>query len=184
MNPHAPPRVLYPDDVMRALKLRGHKHDFALLLLDSFWRNGRDVVPYILFDMTTKEIIFDGNDFAPAPAYAVDGNEAVAGLIGFLTIQAGDTDAEYFKDYTPRQLEFAASYEAADLHIWSLESGYEGGAIDLHAYDLDTQGQAFTRLLAQIDRVRQKSWKAEQKQRAKKSNLKLDGLHRPHLWES
>jgi len=59
------------------------------------------------------ECIFAGDDFYPSPLYAFDGDEAIAALLGFLALQPGDTDREYFEKYTNRQLAWA--YERAAL---------------------------------------------------------------------
>ncbi len=42
--------------------------------------------------------------------YAVDSDEAVNALMGFLTLKPGDTDADFFQSYSSAQMEFAESY--------------------------------------------------------------------------
>lgn len=39
---------------------------------------------------------------------AVDSDAAVRSVMGFLTLRPGDTDADYFRDYTPDQFAFAS----------------------------------------------------------------------------
>jgi len=59
---------------------------------------------------TTKsstELIFEGEDFGCSPCDAVDSDTCALSLMTFLTLRPGDTDAEYFDKYTPRQLQFA-----------------------------------------------------------------------------
>ena len=57
--------------------------------------------------------VFEGEDFSPSPLHAIDSDEAVAALMGFLTLRPGDTDREYFAEYTPEQLEFADQHAEA-----------------------------------------------------------------------
>jgi hypothetical protein len=59
-------------------------------------------------------VLFSGDDFGPSPMHADDSDATLRGLLGFLTLRPGDTDAEYFADYTPAQMAFAKS-DAAQL---------------------------------------------------------------------
>lgn len=61
------------------------------------------------------KLIFKGDEFFLSPMYQFNQDEAVMELLGFLTLQPGDTDDEYFKDYTPEQLEWCKSSRADDL---------------------------------------------------------------------
>jgi hypothetical protein len=54
-------------------------------------------------------VLFAGDDFCPSPMHADDSDNALRALLGVLTLRPGDTDAEYFADYTPAQLAFAQS---------------------------------------------------------------------------
>jgi len=65
------------------------------------------------------EIVFTGEEFSPGAA-AGDDELTLANLLGFLSCKPGDTDAEFFKDYTPRQLEFATEH-GEELAIWSAD---------------------------------------------------------------
>ncbi len=55
-------------------------------------------------------VLFEGEDFCCAPSYAIDGDQCIASLMGFLTLRPGDTDREYFADYTPEQLEYCSHH--------------------------------------------------------------------------
>lgn len=57
--------------------------------------------------------IFQGEDFSGSPMNADDADETVAALLGFLTLRPGDTDADYFENYTPAQLDFCAQHAEA-----------------------------------------------------------------------
>jgi hypothetical protein len=84
--------------------------DFRLDLLYAGTGWGRPRLAYELRDR--GELIFAGDDFYPSPLYAYDGDEAVAALLGFLSLRRGDTDRQCFDRYTNRQLAWA--YERAE----------------------------------------------------------------------
>jgi len=54
--------------------------------------------------------LFHGYDFGPSPMHCVDDDATIAALMGFLTLRPGDTEREYFKDYTPEQLAYCAQH--------------------------------------------------------------------------
>jgi hypothetical protein len=58
----------------------------------------------------SKTVIFEANDYGRAPGDTEDGNGTVVGIMTFLTLRPGDTDADYFKDYTPEQTAFASEH--------------------------------------------------------------------------
>jgi hypothetical protein len=64
--------------------------------------------------------LFKGDDFGCSPQYAINSDQALRSLIGFLTLRQGDTDAEYFEEYTPAQLNFIGT-DAEELSMWSDE---------------------------------------------------------------
>lgn len=51
------------------------------------------------------QVIFLGHDFRPGHS-SVDGDQSLRSLLTFLTLRPGDTDDEYFDQYTPEQIEF------------------------------------------------------------------------------
>jgi len=55
-------------------------------------------------------VVFKGSDYGCAPMDCIDSERCVRGLLGFLTLKPGDTDPDYFADYTPAQLDFANQY--------------------------------------------------------------------------
>ena len=64
------------------------------------------------------EVIFEGDDFHLSPLHAVDSDAAVRAIMGFLTLKPGDTDAERFEGYSPRQEAFATHHaEAVALEV-------------------------------------------------------------------
>jgi hypothetical protein len=51
-------------------------------------------------------IIFEGSDFDPSPLHAIDDDDTVVALLSFISLRPGDTDAEYFDNYTPEQIDW------------------------------------------------------------------------------
>ena len=108
-----------PDQHLRTVRLHpfrpGHGPIFTLTIWDTYKRSdqwGRAIVAY-RFTMSfrgERTVLFEGDDFKPSPMYAVDSDEAVRNLLGFLSLRPGDTDDEYFKDYTDVQRDFAELY--------------------------------------------------------------------------
>jgi hypothetical protein len=62
-----------------------------------------------------RDVLFEGEDFGCSPLHAIDSDASVEGLMSFLTLRPGDTDHEYFADYTPAQLDYCAQHAEA-LH--------------------------------------------------------------------
>ena len=64
--------------------------------------------------------LFEGEDFRPSPLHSVDGDETVKALMTFLTLRPGDTDQEYFDNYTPEQLDYCSQHaESLSCEIYS-----------------------------------------------------------------
>lgn len=59
------------------------------------------------------KLLFSGEDFGPAPMHCIDSDHAVEALMSFLTLRPGDTDEDYFKNYTPEQLAFCDEHAEA-----------------------------------------------------------------------
>jgi hypothetical protein len=64
------------------------------------------------------ELIFSGDDFRPGLSTAPDSDAAAGALIGFLSLKPGDTDPDYFADYSERQMDFAREH-GEDLAVWA-----------------------------------------------------------------
>jgi hypothetical protein len=60
--------------------------------------------------LTRWEPIFLAEDFHCSPMHAIDSDETVKSLMSFLTLRPGDTDREYFKDYTPAQRAYCSEH--------------------------------------------------------------------------
>lgn len=103
---------------------RGYVGD-DMAILDMWDVNERDemgkwILAYRLMHGT--KVIFEGADFAASPMHAVDSDETVRGLLSFLSLRPGDTDAEYFESYTPEQLEWAEQY-GEELSLYAHDDG-------------------------------------------------------------
>lgn len=90
-------------------------------------RFGKSLLAYEFYDEEFgSEPIFAGADFHCSPLDAVDSDATVAALLGFLSLRPGDTDAEYFDDYSTRQLEWCGRRGEA-LGMLGFELGEEEG---------------------------------------------------------
>jgi len=83
-------------------------------------RRGQTIIGYTLTS-PTGVVLFDGSDFAGSPMNADDSDETVRCLVGFLTMRPGDTDPEYFDNYTDEQRAFCDS-DAEELSLFAIEA--------------------------------------------------------------
>ena len=71
-------------------------------------------------------VLFEGADFYCSPMHAIDSDETLKGILGFLTLCPGDTDADYFANYTPAQMAFAQGpADQLSFYAMELEDGEE-----------------------------------------------------------
>lgn len=106
--------------ILRRVHLRpyqkGHGPSFCLTTYHTgLARGGRERLSYRL---TTREegrtrLLFAGDDYRPSRMHEADSDAAMLGLLEFLTLRPGDTDAEYFENYTEEQLAFARDHGEA-----------------------------------------------------------------------
>jgi hypothetical protein len=89
------------------------------------YRGGAKVEYYAFSD--NEALLFAGNDFRPSPLHSIDGIEAIMSLLSFLTVQKGDTEEEYFTNYTQAQLNWSNSASCEHLKglIQDFEQGFE-----------------------------------------------------------
>ena len=63
--------------------------------------------------------VFVGADYGCPMHCAIDSDACVRGILSFLTLRPGDTDADYFAAYTPDQLAYCAAHaEALSLAVF------------------------------------------------------------------
>ena len=87
------------------------------------WNWGKWILGYEFYQ--DDELIFSGQDFHCSPMYAIDSYDSAMSLMGFLTLRPGDTDSEYFDEYTTRQLEFCDEHaETLAMYPYDHECNY------------------------------------------------------------
>lgn len=106
--------------------LRHVRIDGFELITSDTGRCDRRGQSFIAYQLLSPEglAIFDGSDFAGSPLHADDSDQTLRALLGFLTLRLGDTDCEYFDDYTPEQIAFRNG-PAELLSLWALDDGPE-----------------------------------------------------------
>jgi hypothetical protein len=60
-----------------------------------------------------KIVLFGRDNMFCSPLYAIDSDEAVKAVMGFVTLRKGDTDSSYFDSYTEAELDFANCHAEA-----------------------------------------------------------------------
>jgi hypothetical protein len=84
---------------------------------------GKYIIRYS-FTNPKGEVLFEGEDFACSPMHLIDGDGCLRSLLTFLTLRPGDTDREYFDNYTEKQMAFAEG-DAEYLQLWMMENDEE-----------------------------------------------------------
>ena len=74
-------------------------------------KRGQDILGSALWVDDSPVPLFCSESFAGSPMHADDSDETLRAILGFLTLRPGDTDRDYFDDYTPEQLAWAESTE-------------------------------------------------------------------------
>ncbi len=98
---------------------KGYGPTFRLTTWDTgrTWRNegSKSLLGYRLtmHEQGKRTTLFEGEDFGCSPLHAIDSDEAVAGIMGFLTLRPGDTDRDYFADYTEEQMAYCLEHGEA-----------------------------------------------------------------------
>lgn len=92
-------------DVIRTVIFRPYRKGMGPVFTLRMFGAG-DRIAYTL--RAEGKTIFEGSDFRCSPLDCEDSDESVKALMGFLTLRPGDTDREYFEDYTEDQLEFCS----------------------------------------------------------------------------
>lgn len=91
------------------------------------WDTGRTVggKPAVGYELTGRAgaVLFTGEDFGCSPLHAVDSDEALRALCGFLFLRPGDTDRDYFDGYSAEQRAFAESSDCEQLAFLYSEEG-------------------------------------------------------------
>jgi len=110
--------------------------NFQGLKLILYWqgrtdKRGKCQMEYELF--LNDQLIGEGNDFCLGAGQYPDTIDAPTSLLGFLTVQKGDTDDDYFKNHSQEHLKFTESNLCEDLRTYLYD--YEGGEDSEHYKD-------------------------------------------------
>ncbi len=113
------------EDILREVMLADT--GYVLVLWDTHRTDscGKSIIGYAFYEPSGNgkllpTPLFEGEDFAASPMNAIDSDDTVRGLLGFLTLRPGDTDREYFESYTPEQMAFAEG-PAEELQMFGME---------------------------------------------------------------
>lgn len=102
-------------DILRRAKFSPYRKGMGPTFTVVLWDTGRSdnrgqsVLGYKLSSSKDGEI-FKGEDFAGSPMHAIDSDKTICSLMSFLTLKPGDTDREYFANYTQKQMRFAEEF--------------------------------------------------------------------------
>jgi hypothetical protein len=80
---------------------------------------GQSCLGYVFWEpLPKKKPLFSGNDYFIGCFTCIDSEESLRGLVSFLSLRPGDTDDEYFKNYTDYQRQWAINH-ADDIMPWT-----------------------------------------------------------------
>jgi hypothetical protein len=116
---------------LRAMVFRPYRKGLATFRLETWTTGSMDergqsriaykltqVGPEMRYGILRRDTIFHGTDFCGSPLHADDSDATMAILMNFLTLRPGDTDADYFKDYTDAQKAFCQEHaEALSMEV-------------------------------------------------------------------
>jgi hypothetical protein len=114
-------------EVVRVVRFRPYRRGMGPVFKLITWDTGRTGyggkyligyrlsmgTPNVVGNPPAWTVLFEGEDFGCSPMHAIDSDAACAAIMGFLTLRPGDTDSEYFADYTPEQLDYCAQHAEA-----------------------------------------------------------------------
>ncbi len=110
-------------DIIRKCRFAPYRRELGLPTFRlTVWDTGKSCLGYELVMVTdgAPVVLFTGEDFGCSPLYAIDSDETMGAIMGFLTLRPGDTDSEYFANYTPEQLEYCSQHaEALSCEVFS-----------------------------------------------------------------
>lgn len=92
---------------------------------------GDDKPQYYVF--FKDELLFEGNDFRASSLHNINDLENTVNLCAFLTAREGDVNPDYFKNYTPEQMEWTRSRECEELAGIIRDFEYQDGENDVNA---------------------------------------------------
>lgn len=105
--------MMHPHTKLRQVRMhpykQGHGPTFSLTLWDTGERDSMNkaILAYRL--RMEGKTIFQGEDFH-TPHRPLNSDQNIEELLGFLCLKPGDTDADWFDQYTPEQLAFTEKH--------------------------------------------------------------------------
>jgi hypothetical protein len=114
--------VEVPCQALRVCKFspyrKGHGPTFELTLWDTGKPYGDGPQWGVGYRLVMREggrttVLFCAEDYGCSPLHAIDSDSCVEGIMGFLTLRPGDTDEDFFKNYTWRQRNYCDQHAEA-----------------------------------------------------------------------
>lgn len=122
------PKRVSADQILREVQIGVNGDTYRLVLWDTYRQRGTlghselgYALSYERAGSGEEVLIFLGEDYGCPQHRSVDADETIHDLLGFLSLKEGDTDAEYFSNYTPEQLEWRDNC-AEDLSMWLMDA--------------------------------------------------------------
>lgn len=116
--------------------LPGKGPTFDLVTWDTgrFARTGQCIIGAALFSSESEDPIFHCEEIGVPPSQAIDSDDATRGALGWYTLRPGDTDPDFFAEYTEAQLAFASAH-AESLSLYAMEACDDPPAWDADLLD-------------------------------------------------
>jgi hypothetical protein len=112
-------------DIIRRVIFRPYRKglgpSFTLVLIDRGFGSYRVAASLTMRSAAgDRETVFSDVPFRPSPLHADDADETVRAVMTFFTLRLGDTDRDYFDDYTETQVAFRDAHaEALAFEVYS-----------------------------------------------------------------
>jgi len=115
--------IPHPDDneVVRNAILEGTGYRIMLWETGDWDKYGKARLGYAFYAPGADEPLFAGEDYHASPLHSTNEDATLRGILGFLTLKPGDTDAEYFESYSKEQMDFARGPDVDELSMWGME---------------------------------------------------------------
>lgn len=117
------------DNILRKVRLAPYLDQTRAFILTTFDQNrtdslGKNIIGYTFEKEGETDPIFEETELCCSPMHAIDSDEALRSCLTFICLRPGDTDPDYFENYTDRQRAFCDD-DAEMLSTYSLEGSTE-----------------------------------------------------------
>lgn len=99
------------DNFLCGLEIKDSHLDIYLMYADT---------KIVYFSFFNKQPLFIGDEFKPSATHSWDTLECAVDLLEWFTLQTGDIENDYFKNYTPFQIKWRDSMYAENLRMYAL----------------------------------------------------------------